>query len=99
MDGYIGETVVSKFNTPFAKYQRIDFIQEWINMYSYIDGSHHKQWLIDQIARISLGTPVIIKLARWENGKEEYRLTLGEPTSEYLEWIGNDIEEFSGIAP
>lgn len=49
--------------------------------------SHHKDWLTDQIARILKGTPVITKLAKWDNGEEEYRHDLGEPSQEYLDWV------------
>ena len=59
----------------------------WIEKYSGIDGSHHKAWLIDQIARILNGTSVNIKLAKWSNGTTEERFSLGEPPKKYWEWV------------
>lgn len=80
----------------------------WIHMYSGIDGCHHKDWIIDQIARILMGTKVIMKIAKWEGGKEEERFTLDEPPAEYWKWVeemkdgenGPDTYSYEfGIAP
>jgi hypothetical protein len=35
--------------------ERIKNAMDVINSYGYIDGAHHKQWIIDQIARSLLG--------------------------------------------
>ena len=41
-------------------------IRQLIEKYGYIDGSHHKQWLIDQILRLTF------------NNMEEYEDWLGD---------------------
>lgn len=53
------------------------------------------------------GTPIIIKIAKWDNGLEEYRINTGEPSQEYLDWVvemcdgedGNTYDYNEGIAP
>jgi hypothetical protein len=73
---------------------------EYLSHYMYIDGAHHKQWLLDQIARVLMGTPVVVKEARWEDGHTEIRFTTGEPSQQYIEWRGKDWDEDDeGIAP
>lgn len=52
-------------------------------MYSQIDGSHHKQWCLDQVVRILAGTKVIVKLAKWNNGYTKYRYYLDSPSEQY----------------
>jgi len=95
MEGYQGETVVehSEPKEELAMY----FISE----YGHIDGSHHKQWVLDQVARILMGTPVIKKEATWNNGNVEIRYETADPSEEYLAWITDDIDndEAIGIAP
>ena len=89
-------------------YGQQDFAMLWIEMYSGIDGAHHKDWIIDQVARILKGTKVIVKVAKWENGTENERFSLDEPPKEYWKWVeemrdGEDgAETYSydfGIAP
>lgn len=64
MEGYLGEVIISKQGTEYQDYTPINWVLHWIEMYGYIDGAHHKQWLLDQIVKISLGAPVVIKVAR-----------------------------------
>lgn len=107
MDGYLGE-----FNTD----ERSDWTKEqwslkYIMSYGGIDGSHHKDWVLDQVARILHGTIVICTEARWEGGHVELRFTTGEPTQSYLDWVaecrgeyneeyeGYEYEYSEGIAP
>jgi len=52
MEKYLGETKQDISKTKYAMYNKSDWTMIWIEMYSGIDGSHHKDWLIDQIARI-----------------------------------------------
>ena len=80
---------------------QIEYATDYLSEYSYIDGSHHKQWLIDQVARILMGTPVNVVEASWDNGHKELRYSTGEPSKKYLDWIGDDIDndEATGIAP
>lgn len=87
MEGYLGETTLKASETKYAKYTQQVWAILWIEMYSGIDGAHHKDWLIDQIARILIGTTIIIKLAKWESGKEEFRFSLDEPPKSYFDWV------------
>lgn len=87
MEGYLGTKIVKKENTEFSEYSASDWAMYFIEMYGQIDGSHHKQWVLDQVARILKGNEIIIKLAEWENGNKEYRIELAEPTKEYQKWV------------
>lgn len=104
MDGYLGE-----FDTELNKeLTREEWALYFIGSYGQIDGGHHKTWVLDQVARILRGTPIIRKEARWLNGHVEGRFNLGEPSQEYLDWVvemcdGEDGPETygydEGIAP
>jgi hypothetical protein len=87
MEGYLGETILDIDKTKYVMYTQQDWVMMWIERYSGIDGANHKDWLIDQIARILKGTKIIIKLAKWSNGHEEERFTLDEPSKEYHKWV------------
>lgn len=104
MDGYLGEfeVAVDKDKTPQQ------WALDWITMYGGFDGAHHKDWTLDQVARILNGTRVIVKEARWDNGHTELRYSLGAPTEAYHEWVrdlrdgedGPETYDYStGIAP
>ena len=104
MSEYLGETLVlNREETPYEGFTTIDWAKKYIMCYGQIDGEHHKLWVLDQIARILLGTPIILKLAKWGGGQEEYRFTTGKPSSEYKKWVkeykkgGYDYDV--GIAP
>ena len=87
--GYMGETIVDVKDTEYKKYTKTDWVLLWIEMYN-VDGAHHKDWLLDQIARIMTGSRIIVSVAKWEsNGKisTEDRFVLEEPTKKYHEWI------------
>lgn len=84
---YLGETELDVSTTPFKDFQPEDWAMYWVESYGQDDGDHHKAWVIDQIARILKGTPVIVKLAQWDNGQKEYRVDLDSPSFEYLEWV------------
>jgi hypothetical protein len=108
MKGYLGETLVNINDTPFKDYTPSDWALYFIGQYGATDGAHHKDWVLDQVAKALHGTKPIIKLAKWSNGKEEYRVSLAEPTSQYDAWVaqlrngenGPDTYEYSaGIAP
>src|SRR5690606_16346557 len=108
MKGYLGETKLDIHKTKYALYGQQDWVMLWIEMYKHIDGGHHKDWLIDQIARIMKGTKVSVKLAKWEDGHEEERFELEDPSGEYLKWVeemksgedGSDTYSYAiGIAP
>ncbi len=104
MEGYLGNfaTDVGKDKTPQQ------WAIDWIALWGGFDGEHHKDWVLDQVARILHGTPVIVEEARWENGHTELRYSTGEPTEAYHEWVadirnGEDGPETygysTGIAP
>lgn len=70
----------------------------YIESYGGIDGDHHKTWVLDQVARILNGTPVIAKVARWgpsddyPDGFEELRFTTQEPPSpSYTLWVDQSL--------
>lgn len=102
MNGYLGEFEPATDN-PYADNTPEDWALEYIIRYGGIDGSHHKNWVMDQVARILKGTPVELKVARWENGMEEYRFVTGEPSEAYLEMVKAAVEDPEdwdvGIAP
>ena len=108
MDGYLGEMPVDAKDTEFKDYTQKDWIAYWVEKYGWIDGGHHKSWLVDQIMRIVLGTSVVINKARWSNGTEEFRIRLGAPSPAYEEWVatmkdgedGPDTYDYDiGVAP
>lgn len=87
MEGYLGETILEQQDTPFKDYTPSDWALYFIERYGQYDGGHHKQWVLDQIARILNGTKVIIKQAKWSNGHTEWRISTSDDTSqEYKDW-------------
>lgn len=84
---YLGETLVDAENHPdFKDYSPSDWSIYFIEGYAQIDGSHHKLWVLDQVARILKGTKVVVNIAKWADGHEEPRVTLAEPSKRYLKW-------------
>lgn len=108
---YLGSTIVDPETVPaFAGYTPTDWAILFIEMYGQIDGEHHKAWVLDQVTRILKGTSVVVKLARWSNGEEEYRFHTNDiPSPEYLAWVeemlGDEVDGereydyYKGIAP
>ena len=85
---YLGETLIDiKNDEKFKDLTPQDWAMKYIEYYGGIDGSHHKTWVLDQVARILKGTPIILSLAKWSDGHQEYRFETGEPSSEYLQWV------------
>lgn len=85
---YLGETEMAQADTPYAAYTASDWAMEFIERYGQTDGGHHKAWVLDQVARILKGTPVQIRLAKWSDGEQAYRICTVEPASEeYLAWV------------
>lgn len=108
MSKYLGEEIVDIEDTPFKDYGPEDWSLYYIRHYGGFSGAYHKDWVMDQVARILNGTKPIIKLAKWEGGYEEYRVNLGKPSQGYLDWVvdvksgedGPDTYDYSeGIAP
>ena len=87
MAEYLGETKVELKDTEYSHYKKIDWIQHWIEMYGQYDGGHHKQWVMDQCIRIRYGAKIKIRKAKWSDGTEEYRISLGRPTKKYIAWV------------
>lgn len=89
MSGYLGETVLDDLsNTEFKNYTKVDWALYFATG-GQVDGGHHKTRVIDQIARVLNDTPVVVKLAKWDNGHEEYRVYTGEPSQTYMDWVRN----------
>jgi hypothetical protein len=86
MEGYLGEFLVHLPDSEFSDYTSIDWAIYFIEMYGQIDGEHHKAWVLDQVARILMETPVIVNEARWTGGEKEYRVRVDWPSNEYIEW-------------
>lgn len=99
---------------PFDGYTASDWANTYIVAYGGIDGSHHKDWVMDQIFRILNGTPVVVTLAEWgpsdqyPAGHREWRFTTGEPSEKYHQAVkeactdGDDENAWeweTGIAP
>lgn len=92
MAKYLGQNVVKQEETQYKDYNRIDWVEYFLDSYGEIDGAHHKMWVINQCLRIIKGTPIIINLARWDDGQVEYRITTGEPSQEYLNYV-KEVED------
>ncbi len=86
---YLGETRLTLLtSTPYDGFTQSMWALEFIARYGQIDGDHHAKWVLDQIARVLHGTPVIVSVAQWEGGKVEYRIeTETPPSSQYLKWV------------
>lgn len=105
---FLGENIVDVSKTEWKNFTPANWAMMFIERYGQIDGDHHKTWVLDQVSRILNGTPIIVSLAKWEGGQEEYRFKTGTPSLEYLMWVeemrfpdGGD-EEYGyeeGIAP
>jgi hypothetical protein len=82
--------------------ERIAKALEFPNQYGYIDGAHHKQWVIDQMVRALTGCPMVSRRGVDINGVE-YNYEVQGESAEYLEWVGEPDDDFEGwdvgIAP
>ena len=98
MTGYLGEVKLGpEDDHPFRGWGRVKWALWFVDTYGCIDGDHHKQWVLDQAARILTGAPVDVFLASWEGGYTEYRVRTGPPGPEYAAWRYGDWDE--GVAP
>lgn len=104
---YLGETPVEIADSPFKDYTPGDWALYFIVKYGGFDGAHHKDWVLDQVARILNGADITIKKAEWTDHEPEYRVTVGE-SEQYHEWVrelkdgedGPDTYDYDeGIAP
>lgn len=87
MATYLGETPIALSDSPLAGMTPTQIALEYILNYGQIDGAHHKQWTLDQVARILNGAPPInLRVAKWDDGTENFRYEIG--TSEaYEQWV------------
>jgi len=102
MAKFLGETDVSD---SYLDWTPTDFALLYIRKYGQIDGEHHKLWVLDQVTRILHGTPIKVRLAKWDDGQSEPRFYLEDPPSQaYQRWVREFINdgEYSydeGVAP
>lgn len=89
MKNYLGEFPVDVAKHPvYSKWIAADWAMLFIGKYGGIDGDHHKTWVLDQVARILKGTPVVVVQARWNNHEPEDRFTVASPPSKtYTQWV------------
>lgn len=61
----------------------------WIERYGQVktDSLHYKYWLLDQVARILNGTPVLVGDYKSANGTVTEQFSLGEPSEKYNQWV------------
>lgn len=90
---YLGErNLVPEACGPYTNFTASQWALEHIQQYGGIDGEDHKTWVIDQVARILHGTPVIVSLAQWSDGHQEYRFRTGEPSPKYAAWVASMLQ-------
>ena len=65
--------------------------------FAYIDGDHHKMWVIDQMVRSLTGCPLETRTANDYKGRPYSYEALGESDA-YREFIGDGHWD-TGIAP
>ena len=102
MKGYLGEQRIPVEETPFKDFKKEDWAMYFIEKYGQIDGDNHKAWLLDEIAKILHGTSVVVRLASWDNGTQEYRVETGVPSKKYRDWVksmGGESRYERGIDP
>ena len=115
MRTYIGDTPVdTTTHHDFKNLRPKDWALKFIWMYGQFDGAHHKQWVLDQVARILNNAPVTVTEARWEddenpeNNYSEYRFHV-DTSDDYELWVKSyqgdfidgeyEYEYDQGIAP
>jgi hypothetical protein len=93
MEGYLGTfPVVIELHPDFKDMTPADWAMRYIHRYGQFDQAHHKAWVLDQVARILLGTPVHVKESRWTNGLVNFSYITGEPSRKYLDWTEEMLE-------
>jgi hypothetical protein len=86
---YLGETPLDiDIHPDYRSMTPTDWALRYIEAYGQIDGGHHKLWVLDQVARILNGTPIVVVQAKWEDGFTEDRFSTVEPPSQkYKDWV------------
>ncbi len=91
---YLGETAMDISTHPeYKNYTGKDWAMHFIHSYGQIEGDHHSKWVLDQVARAMHGGVPTVKLAKWDDGQEEYRVSELSETKEYLAWIKEMLGE------
>ena len=89
---YLGTFPVAPEDSPYPD-NPIEWAMAFITAYGQTDGSHHKNWVLDQVARVLRGTPVVVEARRWgpsdeyPEGLEEFQFSTGKPSDQYLAWV------------
>ena len=102
----LGFKEVNKADSPYRDYKTKDFIMYILERYGQTDGSHHKAWVIDQIARLQKNCPVRIYEYKRPSGEFLYEFDVGE-SKKYNDWVmqmrfdeeGDEYDYDVGIAP
>jgi len=94
--GYLGEFFVD--NHPYVNNTPADWALQYIQSYGGIDGAHHKDWVLDQVARILNGASITVVEARWEGGHSEIRFWVDTEVKceKYEKWVANVREGEDG---
>lgn len=75
---FLGETPIEQKDTIYANSTPIELALLYIQLYGGIDGSYHKDWVLDQVARLLNGAPLVnLRLAKWSDGDSELRHSIG----------------------
>ena len=73
----------------YENYTPTDWAIAFIEAYGWIDGAHHKTWVLDRIARVLHGTPVLV--TEYPGG---FNFNTAEPPSaEYTRWVESMLGE------
>lgn len=84
---YLGESPYDLTQDPiYSKYTPGDWALLWIFKYDGFDGAHHKDWVLDQVARILNGAPVTAVKASWTDHPDELRFSVGT-SEQYDQWV------------
>jgi len=103
MENYLGDIDVTdnKDLNPCFDHTPTDWTLYFIQCYGSYSGSQHKDWVLDQIARVLKGCKVQVKLAQWgdlilngENSEkiirhEELRISVVSESDEYLKFVAD----------
>ena len=71
----------------FKDKTKSDYALDFISWYCGIDGSHHKDWVLDQVARILHGVEVEVYEYRWPDVLEYRFKTSSNLTDEYIKFV------------
>ena len=67
--------------------QRQVWALNYIESYGGIDGGHHKDWVLDQVARILNGCKIKTCVAKWDCGTEDLRFSVVDESKSYISWV------------